>query len=247
MFFIKTNIILASHIWFYPRFLGYSASGSWLSRQCHVWISSPGMGLKLDQSLLGHSQKLWATFTLAHLAVRRNCRSTVLWLGWCPNSSMKVMPYCRKWSIQVTSLQLPGILISITLIHYIEFPLHWISTFPLKCTLLPVVCSRAFSLHNVSPLSLLFSSSPTVVPSIFPSQGDSHAPTAHPLSLPCYLASQGFWIAIRLPLQLKSIWFPFLAIKNKAAMNIVEQVSLWYNGVPFGTCPEMLQLVLEVE
>ena len=28
--------------------------------------------------------------------------------------------------------------------------------------------------------------------------------------------------------------FQFLAIMNKAAMNIVEQVSLWYKGISFG-------------
>ena len=31
--------------------------------------------------------------------------------------------------------------------------------------------------------------------------------------------------------------FQFLAIMNKAAMNIVEQVSLWYGGASFGYMP----------
>ena len=34
--------IFASHVWFYPRSLGYQASGSWPSRECRAWAPSPG-------------------------------------------------------------------------------------------------------------------------------------------------------------------------------------------------------------
>jgi hypothetical protein len=41
--------------------------------------------------------------------------------------------------------------------------------------------------------------------------------------------------------------FQFLAVTNKAAMNIVEHMSLWYGGASLGICPEVIQMCLEVE
>ena len=41
--------------------------------------------------------------------------------------------------------------------------------------------------------------------------------------------------------------FQFLAIMNKAAMNIVEQVSLWDDGAPLVIGPGVVYLGLEVE
>jgi hypothetical protein len=48
---------IATHVWFYERSLGYLASGSWPSRQNQAWVPTQGVGLRLDQSLVGHSHK----------------------------------------------------------------------------------------------------------------------------------------------------------------------------------------------
>uniref|UniRef100_A0A8C8W8D4 Uncharacterized protein n=1 Tax=Peromyscus maniculatus bairdii TaxID=230844 RepID=A0A8C8W8D4_PERMB len=45
------------------------------------------MGLKLVQSLVGHSHNFCPTFTPAHLVGRTNCILKGMWLGWCPNIS----------------------------------------------------------------------------------------------------------------------------------------------------------------
>lgn len=50
-------------VWFYPRSLRPS-------RQCLAWAPSHGVGLRLDQSLVGHSYNFGATNAQAHLAGR---------------------------------------------------------------------------------------------------------------------------------------------------------------------------------
>lgn len=45
------------------------------------------MGLKLDQSLVGHPFNFCSNFIPAHLIGRKDCRLKVLWLCWCPNLS----------------------------------------------------------------------------------------------------------------------------------------------------------------
>ncbi|KAL6088036.1 hypothetical protein STEG23_021270 [Scotinomys teguina] len=57
------------------RSLGYPVSGSWPSGQYQEWDLFCGMGLKLDQSLFGHSHKICATFTPAHLAGQNKQKS----------------------------------------------------------------------------------------------------------------------------------------------------------------------------
>lgn len=51
---------------------------SWLSKQCWAWDPSPGIGPKLDQSLIGYFQKFCTTITIAYLAGRINYE---LWVG----------------------------------------------------------------------------------------------------------------------------------------------------------------------
>jgi hypothetical protein len=85
--FVVVVVVIVSPVWFYPRFLGYLRSGSWPSKQCQVWAPSHSVGLKLYQSLVGHSYKFSAIFTPEHLASRTNYSLKVLWLGWCPSSS----------------------------------------------------------------------------------------------------------------------------------------------------------------
>lgn len=70
--------------------LGYLASESWPCSQYLEWPPSCSMGLKLGQSLVGHSHNVCTTFTPAHLVGRTNCRLKVLWFGWCPS------PYTRS-------------------------------------------------------------------------------------------------------------------------------------------------------
>jgi hypothetical protein len=53
--------------------LRFGPCTSRLPRQCQVQAPCPGADLKLDQSLVGHSHKLWAAITPAHLAGRTNC------------------------------------------------------------------------------------------------------------------------------------------------------------------------------
>lgn len=50
---------------------------SWLSKQCGAWVPSPGIGLKLDQSLIGYSQKFCTTVAIAYVAGRTNYRLKV--------------------------------------------------------------------------------------------------------------------------------------------------------------------------
>lgn len=44
-----------------PNFLGYIDSGSWSPKQGWVWVSSQGVDLKSNQTLVGYSDKLCAT------------------------------------------------------------------------------------------------------------------------------------------------------------------------------------------
>jgi hypothetical protein len=41
--------------------------------------------------------------------------------------------------------------------------------------------------------------------------------------------------------------FQFLAVKTRAAMSMVEYLSLWWNGNTLGRCPRVEELDLEVE
>jgi hypothetical protein len=70
--------------------LGYLTSESWLCSQCQWWAPSHGVGLKLDQSLIGHSYNFYATFTPAHFVGRTNYR----FCGWAgvPIPPLEVLP-----------------------------------------------------------------------------------------------------------------------------------------------------------
>ena len=60
---------------------------SWSSRKYRTWTHSCSMGLKLNQTLVVHSNKFCATIVPAHLVGRTDCRWRVLCLGWYPGFS----------------------------------------------------------------------------------------------------------------------------------------------------------------
>lgn len=72
--------------WFWQVKLG-STLGLWtiqspVPAQCPSWGPSSGVGLKLNQTLDGHSQEFWATLAPAHFADRTDYRSKVSgWVG----------------------------------------------------------------------------------------------------------------------------------------------------------------------
>lgn len=73
-------------------------------------IASHGVGLKLDWSLVVHSQNFWATFTQAYLINGINCRSKLcVWVG-VANSLLEVLPGYRGWPVQALYLSLLGAL-----------------------------------------------------------------------------------------------------------------------------------------
>ena len=53
-----------------------------------AWVSSWTIGC--------HSHNFYTTFIPAHLVGRTNCRSKVLWLGWCPNLSIGSLVWLQK-------------------------------------------------------------------------------------------------------------------------------------------------------
>lgn len=54
------------------------------------------MGLRLGQSLVGHSHNLCDNFTPAHLVCKRKCRSKVMWLGWWLNFSTDSLVWLQE-------------------------------------------------------------------------------------------------------------------------------------------------------
>jgi len=64
---------LSSCVCFYPKSLNHQPSSSWPSRRYQAWAPSPGVCLKLDQSLVVHSHNLWASSAPEHLADRTVC------------------------------------------------------------------------------------------------------------------------------------------------------------------------------
>lgn len=58
----------ASHVYFYFKPLGYLVSVSWPSGLCKAWTPSLGMGLRLNQTFVGHSHKFCVLFAPVHLA-----------------------------------------------------------------------------------------------------------------------------------------------------------------------------------
>jgi hypothetical protein len=62
---------------------GYVVSRFWPPKQSPAWIPHPGVALKLNWTLVGHSHKFFVNIVLAYIADKLDCRSKVLWLGWC--------------------------------------------------------------------------------------------------------------------------------------------------------------------
>ena len=56
------------------------------------------MGLKLDQSLAGHSLNFCSIFTPKHFVGGRNCGSKVFWLSWCPCPFIGSLSWLQKLS-----------------------------------------------------------------------------------------------------------------------------------------------------
>lgn len=59
----------------------------WPSRQYRSWVAAHGVGLKLIQTLVGHSYKFCITIALVYHGRRTDCRLSVLWLVWYPGFS----------------------------------------------------------------------------------------------------------------------------------------------------------------
>lgn len=58
--------------------------------------------------MVGHSHNFYITFTLAHLAKRRHCRSKILWLDLCPSLSIGSLAWLQKMASQGFCLPLLG-------------------------------------------------------------------------------------------------------------------------------------------
>lgn len=78
-----------------------SALGLWASQHLvlgQAWVSFHGVVLKSNQILIDYSHEFCATFILAGLSGRTDCRSKGLWLTWCLHLSLiacKVL-FCTK-------------------------------------------------------------------------------------------------------------------------------------------------------
>lgn len=63
---ITLTFFISSNVWFYLRSLDHQVSKSWYSRQCQRWTQSPGMDLRLDQSLVDHFHNIYGTLSWDH-------------------------------------------------------------------------------------------------------------------------------------------------------------------------------------
>ena len=129
-----------------------------------------------------------------------NCRLKVLWLYWYPNPS-RPWPGYRRLLVQASYPPLLEISARVTLLDSREFPLHYVSTSPLKYSweLSPFIfpqplpdssCSCPY-LHPVHPCYLVHTPSQIILKPTF--------------SCPCYLASLGLWIVAWLSFTLQLI------------------------------------------
>ena len=95
---------------FLSKSLSYLASISWSSKQCWAWVFSCGMGLKLDQSLVGQAHKFCATIALAYLAGRTDCRFCA-WVGVpVPSLEVATFPLLTFFALLVFHLSFPSFL-----------------------------------------------------------------------------------------------------------------------------------------
>ena len=104
---------------FFPVGFG-SIMGLWAiqrlsSKQYQGWGPSRGMGLRLDQSLIGLFPNFCANFITACLVGSTNCRLKVMWLGWCLKPSNGSLAWLQEMTVSV--------LARVTLIDLRQFPL----------------------------------------------------------------------------------------------------------------------------
>lgn len=173
---IISSILLACCVWFFPVSLDYLASASWPSKQCQACVPSHGIGLKLDQSEVGHFYKFCTTITPAHLAFRIDCKSKVLWVD-NPIPLLGTFSGYKSWPVAAPYPPLLEVFSRFTLLDSREFLLHQVSISPHKA-LSPISVITTLSFHCSYPYL------PLVHPqnvSSSPSQGDPYIPT---LSLP---------------------------------------------------------------
>lgn len=100
-----------------------SILGLLTSRQCQRWLLLMSW-VKLNQSLVGQFHSFWATFIPLHLISSTNCRSKILWLGWCPNPSIGSLSCLQE---MFTYPQLLGVLARVIHTDSWEFPLSCVS------------------------------------------------------------------------------------------------------------------------
>lgn len=86
------------------------------------------MGLRLDQSSIGHSLNLLATFTPAHPTDRVDCKSKAMWLGWLPTPFTWSLASHRRWPVQATHQLLLAVLAGAISVDPWEIPVYWGST-----------------------------------------------------------------------------------------------------------------------
>lgn len=116
------------------------------------------MGLKLDQSLVGHSPNLCHLYHTTHLVGMLNVSSEGLWLDWCSKPSTENLGY-RKWPEQALYPPLLGIVGRVSLVDSWEFPWHEVSSSSLRFPSIPFV--------SPSTLFLYYPSTPThLIPSV---------------------------------------------------------------------------------
>ena len=83
------------------------------------------MGLNLDQLLLDHSHNFSATYTLANLVAKTNCRLEVLWMDWCPRPSTESL----SWLLEIVSTDPVSPIVRVTFIDFREFLLLLIGVY----------------------------------------------------------------------------------------------------------------------
>lgn len=86
-----------------------------ITLKCQGLALSHSWGLRLGQSLVGHSLNFYSIFIPAHLVGRTHCGLNVLWVGQCPNTSIGSLAWlCRMQLFQVLYPLLQGVLAQVT-------------------------------------------------------------------------------------------------------------------------------------
>lgn len=82
---ISLVIILLKFL--YYRALDYLASNTWSPEQWWAWVPFHDVGLYIDQLLVSHNYKFYASTALAHFADRIDYRPNDLLLDWYSDPS----------------------------------------------------------------------------------------------------------------------------------------------------------------